>query len=565
MTSEGSLALPSDLPTASAPGVSGVQRKVLFSAMKNEAPFVLEWIAYHKVIGFDEIVICSNPSNDGMEEVLAALAASGEIRHLQVTVPAGRSPQILASRKFTSDIGYRDGDWYIFLDADEFLNVHVGDRTVSALTDAMQGRQFALINWRVFGSGHQQRFAGRFIGPGFVSASTADFVANLEHKTLFRHSASVRSFGQQCLTRPLLANPSHLTVDSVVVGTGNSADPASRKHRVWLSGADVRGAARVFPNEFGWALAQVNHYIVRTPEFFALKRNRGRGYKPNAVGAANLRHTAEFYAAHDRNETEDRTILHWEAQVTREIARLRKIPAVAGAVGRSEGLVQAILADADAVAAPMAVGKPAATVAVTVPATPVAAPAAPGFVMTFPRKEAALVQEMYAKASVILEYGSGGSTLLAAKLGKTIRSVESDKAWADALSARLAAAGDSAVVHHVAIGPTEKWGFPTRRRFHSSYHHYALSVWDRPDLGTPDLVLIDGRFRAACLAAVRMRATRPTTVLFDDYEDRPYYTGVEKLVHKEATVGRMAHFTVTPGPIPPEMLTEVIGWFTDPR
>lgn len=35
----------------------------LFSAMKNEAPFLLEWVAYHKAIGFDRIVIYSNDSD----------------------------------------------------------------------------------------------------------------------------------------------------------------------------------------------------------------------------------------------------------------------------------------------------------------------------------------------------------------------------------------------------------------------------------------------------------------------------------------------------------------------
>ena len=70
----------------------GTGRKVLFSAMKNEAPFLLEWVAYHKAIGFDEIVICSNPSNDGTEELLAALAGAGEIGHLRATTATPSSP-----------------------------------------------------------------------------------------------------------------------------------------------------------------------------------------------------------------------------------------------------------------------------------------------------------------------------------------------------------------------------------------------------------------------------------------------------------------------------------------
>ena len=190
---------------------------------------------------------------------------------------------------------------------------------------------------------------------------------------------------------------------------------------------------------------------------------------------------------------------------------------------------------------------------------------APAFEMFFPEEVLGYVTRHYASAPSILEYGSGGSTVLAAELGARVISVESDKAWADRLTVHLAGSSTLALVHHVDIGPTGNWGRPLRTEAAARYHRYALSVWDRPDLGEPDLVLIDGRFRAACLAAVMMRAKRPTTVLFDDYAPRGYYHAVEKLARKEETIGRMARFTVTPGPIPPEMLTEVIGWFTDPR
>ena len=67
------------------------------------------------------------------------------------------------------------------------------------------------------------------------------------------------------------------------------------------------------------------------------------------------------------------------------------------------------------------------------------------------------------------------------------------------------------------------------------------------------------------LVDLKFIAKRPTTVLFDDYLRRRYYHGVEKLARKEEVIGRMARFTVTPGPIPPDMMTAAIGWFTDHR
>lgn len=281
---------------------------MLFSAVKNEAPFLLEWVAYHKLIGFDQIVICSNPSNDGTEELLAALAQAGEIVHLQTTPGPGDSAQRMASAAFTKTMGYRDGDWYLWLDADEFLNVHVGDRTLGALIRHMGDASCALINWRVFGSSGNPRFGGRFIAPAFTGASQPDFAANLEQKALYRHSSGIRGFARYGINRPLIARNSTLRHADVLVGTGGTASPDAVMHGRWLKGVDSGGTARVPDQDFGWAHAQINHYMVRTRDVFALKRQRGRGYKPDSVGDANLRHTDAFFDQNDRNEVEDRSI-----------------------------------------------------------------------------------------------------------------------------------------------------------------------------------------------------------------------------------------------------------------
>lgn len=538
------------VPALAAATPAGAGRKVLFSAMKNEAPFVLEWVAYHKVIGFNEIVICSNPSNDGMEELLAALATAGEVRHLRATVPAGESPQFAATETFRQEVGFRDGDWYLWLDADEFLNVHVGDRTVAALIDAMDEKRCALINWRIFGTSGQQSFPGRFIDPAFTGSALPEFPTNCALKTLFRSSPGFAGFARHGIHRPLVASGSDLVASDVLVGSGNTALAGSEVHGRWLRGEDVKRTSRVRPAEFGWKLAQINHYSVRTADFFALKALRGRGYTSKKKQQTDNRHTDEFFREHDRNEAEDRSILHWQDRVTAEIDRLMQIPDVAAAVASSQALVAGHLAQ---LAAPVSGAMDAAVIADD------------AFAMSFPVAERGLLERSYTKATHVLEYGSGGSTLLAAELGLPVVCVEGDKKRAHRLAAHLSGITDNARVHLVDIGPTGADGGPLKPRAHPRFHRYALSVWDRPDLAEPDLVLIAGPFRAACLAAVKLRATRPTTVLFADYADRTHYQGVERLAAKEEVAGHMARFTVTPGPIPPEMMTEVVGWFSDPR
>lgn len=178
------------------------------------------------------------------------------------------------------------------------------------------------------------------------------------------------------------------------------------------------------------------------------------------------------------------------------------------------------------------------------------------FDLTFPPEEAALVRETYAAARVILEYGSGGSTMLGASMpGKYVISVESDWAWAVNLQRQIdgAALPSPAVVWHVDIGQTGRWGRPVDDAAWQRYHHYPLSVWSEPFFRHPDVILIDGRLRPACLVAAAVRITRPVTVLFDDYVGRPAYHVVEQVARPVATIGRMAEFRLEPGTASPSV------------
>jgi hypothetical protein len=545
---------------------------VLVSAMRNEGPFLLEWIAYHRVIGIDRVVIVSNGSTDGSDELCEALATAGEITFLRTTPGRGVAPQEAAVTAFEAEIGYRPGLWYLWLDADEFLNVHVGDRTVRALVGALGNAQALMLNWRLFGSGGNDSFAGRHLSGDFVGASKYGFVGNLETKPMFRHGAAMAGFAPNAAGLPRLQPGDQATAQDCLGGNGKPLDLAAPRTTAWLEGRPIEGRNNLASRrEFGWDLAQINHYSVRTPDHFRLKAARGRGMVSTGPKRPNARHTPGYFDRFDRNEAEDRTILHWEAAVTEEIERLMTLPGVAAAKAEIDARVATALAetwdviedddDTDDEAAPVV--EQVVLRGMEAEMEPEAE--APSFELTFRPKERRLVTHYYRNAETILEYGSGGSTVLAAELGKTVFSVESDQDWAERMAGHLATISDRAHVHWADVGPTGPWGVPMKPREFRKFHEYALSVWDRPDFVQPDLVLIDGRFRAACLVAVMLRTSRPVTVLFDDYLKRRYYHGVERLIPKDELVGRMARFTITPGAIPPDMVTQAIGWFTDPR
>lgn len=190
---------------------------------------------------------------------------------------------------------------------------------------------------------------------------------------------------------------------------------------------------------------------------------------------------------------------------------------------------------------------------------------APG--LTMPEPEADLLRATYAGAGVILEYGSGGSTLVAAAAaGSAVITVESDRAWYLRMKDWFQdnPAPVPVTLHHANIGPTRRWGYPVDGAKAERWPSYALSVWDQPDFQHPDVVLVDGRFRLSCLLTTLFRITRPVRLLCDDYVDRPTYHAFERLAGPPEMTGRMAAFTLTPQPMPMDQIGWIIPAFANP-
>lgn len=188
------------------------------------------------------------------------------------------------------------------------------------------------------------------------------------------------------------------------------------------------------------------------------------------------------------------------------------------------------------------------------------------FPLTFPPEVARHVRDCYAGADGILEYGSGGSTKLAAELGVPCLAVESDVDWAKALTSHLDALSSetvSAQVMHIDIGTATAWGYPADPSRWDQYWRYPLQAWEQDR--APSHVLIDGRMRKACFAATLLNIRRETTILFDDYTDRSYYHEVEDILAPVCTIERMAEFHATPGMLDQTRFTALIPWFFDLR
>lgn len=134
------------------------------------------------------------------------------------------------------------------------------------------------------------------------------------------------------------------------------------------------------------------------------------------------------------------------------------------------------------------------------------------------------------------EFGSGGSTVWACQAGLTVHGVESDAAWVNGLKRRL---GTPCRVRAVDIGPTKEWGFPVSNASRDRFPAYSEAIHEHDQAF--DLILVDGRFRVACvLNAIRHTlnvADQPgeTRLFIHDFWNRPHYHAVlEFLVEEES-------------------------------
>jgi hypothetical protein len=125
------------------------------------------------------------------------------------------------------------------------------------------------------------------------------------------------------------------------------------------------------------------------------------------------------------------------------------------------------------------------------------------------------------------EYGAGGSTCLAASIPSitSLVSIESDPAFASDVRA-VCPRGE---VRWINLGPISSYGHPRDDAMKSAWPTYSDQ-----DLSDPDLVLVDGRFRVACMANVLLRYPK-ATLLVHDFPFRTEYHAILQFVHVRST------------------------------
>jgi hypothetical protein len=156
-----------------------------------------------------------------------------------------------------------------------------------------------------------------------------------------------------------------------------------------------------------------------------------------------------------------------------------------------------------------------------------------------------LFKEILRNTDTYFEYGCGKSTEFVYKYtNASIYAVDTSRDWVNKLQGiAITSASRRVNLNWVDVGKVADWGYPISFERRENFRVYAELMWR--DKISPDLVLIDGRFRVFCFLTSIKFAPTGTKILFDDYTNRPFYHVVEEFCERIDTCGRQALFEVS--------------------
>ncbi len=291
--------------------------------MKSEAPYIVEWVAWHRLNGF-ELIIADNGGDDGQTELLARLDAAGLITRVEARALRFK-PQVPAYNhilRLAADAGI---DILGFIDADEFFEPigaarieGAGARLVSDLM-AREGKPALAFNWMCFGSSHLKEPAPEPVLERFTMCAE-------QHNPVNDHTKSF-----------LAVKPALALLQSTRATKLHPHGPVFAADQYSHDGGPI-----VIPGEFGrtatvsWRHARIRHYVIKTyAEFLRGKDARGRA----DTRPGDLSYKQDYFKRYDLNDVVEPLPADWIARLKQEIAAVER--AIAG-VKAPEGVGKAL-------------------------------------------------------------------------------------------------------------------------------------------------------------------------------------------------------------------------------
>jgi hypothetical protein len=286
------------------------------TCVKNEGPFLVEWIAFNRVIGVTDFLFYSNDCTDATDRLLDRFAEMGLVVHLP-NPAEGRNYQMEALRHARKQPIAREADWVWIADVDEYLNIRTGEGTIHDLIAACGDPKAISLNFQFFSDCGIETYEDRPVIAQFTRSHNPDLwcdTFSIETKTLIHKDFPVHFYGaHRPFLRPTL--PEHKRPK----WTDGSGRPVPQDFLL----APAKKPIRDFDARGARELATLNHYSLRSLDSYLVKNDRGD------VNRDNRGFDDTYWRERNDDSYEDRSILRYLPRLKAEIARLMADPEVA--------------------------------------------------------------------------------------------------------------------------------------------------------------------------------------------------------------------------------------------
>jgi hypothetical protein len=264
--------------------------------VRGEAPYLLEWIAYHRVLGIKAFLLGDNAGDD--EATSKLLQALHERKIIFRFDWRGQTRFQLEFYKQALAAARLFADGLFLIDVDEFLRPTAGFSVLPIaqawLADPSIGA--VALNWAIYGSSDRLDPGEGLVIERFTRRAPQDFNINRHAKAFARVSACAGPGG----------NP-----HAVALETGRYTDTLGRDI-VWDS---TRAYPPGLTATVNWDVVRVDHFIVKSHAEFLAKAARGDLMQPD-------RGWDTYFERHDRNEVEDPVPPEMVARTKAEMAMI---------------------------------------------------------------------------------------------------------------------------------------------------------------------------------------------------------------------------------------------------
>ncbi|HVU22398.1 MAG TPA: glycosyltransferase family 2 protein [Rhizomicrobium sp.] len=279
---------------------------------KNEGRFLLEWIAYHRLIGVTDFLIYTNDCEDESPALLDRLQEMGIVAHVPNPRRPDEQPQNAALSAALAHHLVIGADYVLQIDPDEFLVVKSERGAIQDLIAAAPEADVIAVQMRFIGDSGLARLGSGLVVEQLIQSSREDFGQNAIIKSLARNDPRFIKVTANHLPG---FDPAQGWIPRIFNADGREIVPESFN----------RERFRHMPEAYrSMRHAQLNHYCVRTPADFQAKKYRGTA----ANNDAKLHR--QFFDLRNRNDVEDKTILAHAPATKAVMAEWLSDPILAG-------------------------------------------------------------------------------------------------------------------------------------------------------------------------------------------------------------------------------------------